>query len=155
MEGVLEDKEREEKEREFKERRQMREFELERLRAKLGNKLKKQEFNMNADDKRNNLGNICYLPGNRTTEFRELVSKCRPLINPVVNRSVEDATACDFEKENCEPPVRYTNIPPSEEMGIVTERNKRSKFEEGKGINVYRISDCQRKVGVNCKWRKC
>ncbi|GFS54328.1 hypothetical protein TNCV_4808441 [Trichonephila clavipes] len=32
-------------------------------------------------------------------------------------------------------------------MGIVTEKNKRSKFEEGKGIDVHRISDCERKVG--------
>ncbi|GFY18866.1 uncharacterized protein TNCV_3875541 [Trichonephila clavipes] len=32
-------------------------------------------------------------------------------------------------------------------MGIVTEKNKRSEIEEGKGINVYRISDCERKVG--------
>ncbi|GFY23897.1 hypothetical protein TNCV_3536911 [Trichonephila clavipes] len=103
---------------------------------------------MNVGDRRNNLANVCYLPGNRTSEFREPVSKCKPLTNPVVNKSVEDATPCDLEKENCEPPVRYTNVfPPSEVMGIVTEKNKRSKIEEGKGINVYRISDCERKVG--------
>ncbi|GFS54329.1 hypothetical protein TNCV_4808451 [Trichonephila clavipes] len=112
MEGVLEDKERDGKEREFKERRQMRELELERLRAKLRNKLKEQEFSMNAGDKKNNLASVCYLSENRTAEFREPVNNLKPLINPVVNKSVEDATSCDFEKENCEPSVRYTNVPP-------------------------------------------
>ncbi|GFX89640.1 hypothetical protein TNCV_3710721 [Trichonephila clavipes] len=110
MEGVLEKNEREKKERvrlirvqEFEERRQMRELELERLRAKLRNKLKEQEFNMNSGDKRNNLANIYYLSGNRTAEFREPASKCKPLINQVVNKSGEDTTSCDFEKENCDP----------------------------------------------------
>ncbi|GFX08216.1 hypothetical protein TNCV_3267071 [Trichonephila clavipes] len=103
----------------------MRELELERLRAKLRNKLKEQELSMNAGDKRNNHASVCYLSGNRTAEFRAPVSKCRPLINQVVNKSVEDDTTCDFEKENCDP---------------------LSKIEDGKGIKVYRISDCERKV---------
>ncbi|GFX01414.1 hypothetical protein TNCV_1863881 [Trichonephila clavipes] len=124
----------------------MRELELVGLRAKLRNKLKEQEFNMNAGDKRNNLANVCYLSKNRIAEFREWVSKCKPLINPVVNKSVEDATSCDFEQENCEPPVRYTNaFPLSEVKEMVTEKNKRYKIEEG--IKVYRISDYERKVG--------
>ncbi|GFU80510.1 uncharacterized protein TNCV_2119571 [Trichonephila clavipes] len=41
--------------------------------------------------------------GNRTTEVSEPVNECRPLINPVVNKSVENATSCDFENENCDP----------------------------------------------------
>ncbi|GFU88017.1 uncharacterized protein TNCV_1335861 [Trichonephila clavipes] len=68
---------------------------------------------------------------NRTGEVSEPVNKCRPLINPVVNKSAENATSCDFENENCDPPV-----------------------EEGKEINVYRSSDCEvkMKVGV-CEGR--
>ncbi|GFX39925.1 uncharacterized protein TNCV_2646881 [Trichonephila clavipes] len=58
----------------------------------------------------------------RTTEVSEPVSKCRLLINPVVNKSAENATSCDFENENCEPP------------------------EKGKEINAYRSSYCEVKV---------
>ncbi|GFT36697.1 uncharacterized protein TNCV_2980601 [Trichonephila clavipes] len=76
------------------------------------------------------LANVCILSENRTTEVSEPVNKCRPLINPVVNKSVENATSRDFEKENCDPPVR------------------------GKEFNVNRSSDCdvKMKVGV-CEGR--
>ncbi|GFU50181.1 hypothetical protein TNCV_300251 [Trichonephila clavipes] len=84
-------------------RKQMRELELERLRAILRQKLKEPEFNMNTGNKRNNLANIYYLSGNRTADVTEAVSKCRPLISSVVNKSVEDARSCDFENDNCEP----------------------------------------------------
>ncbi|GFV00432.1 uncharacterized protein TNCV_3644101 [Trichonephila clavipes] len=49
---------------------------------------------------------------NRATEVSEPVNKCRPLINPVDNKSVENAASCDFENENCDPPVRWANVPP-------------------------------------------
>ncbi|GFX27902.1 uncharacterized protein TNCV_3083251 [Trichonephila clavipes] len=84
---------------------------------------------------------------NSTTEVSEPVSKCRPLINPVVNKSPENALSCDFENENCDPPLRWTNVfPPSEVRGIGTEKNNRFKVEKGKEINVYRSSDCKVKV---------
>ncbi|GFU51494.1 hypothetical protein TNCV_81381 [Trichonephila clavipes] len=109
FEGILEEK-RESRESELEnigleERKQMKELELERLRAKLRNKLKEREFNMKARDKRNNLANVCYLLGNCTVEVSEPISKGGPLINPVVNKSVEDAMFCDFETENCDPLV--------------------------------------------------
>ncbi|GFW25884.1 hypothetical protein TNCV_2425721 [Trichonephila clavipes] len=85
--------------------------------------------------------------GNRTTEISEPVNKCWPLINPVVNKSVENATSCDFKNENCDPPVRWTNVfPPSEVRGRGTEKNNLFKIEEGKEFNVYRNSDCEVKV---------
>ncbi|GFS91683.1 hypothetical protein TNCV_1492511 [Trichonephila clavipes] len=115
LEGILEEK-REIKEREkreiknFEERRLAREFELERLRAQLRNKLNENE--LKAGNRINNLANVCYLSENRTAEANEPVCKCRPLINPVVNKSVENATSCNFENENCDPAVRWTNVSP-------------------------------------------
>ncbi|GFS56614.1 transposable element Tcb2 transposase [Trichonephila clavipes] len=79
-----------------------REFELERLRAELRNKL--DENKLKAGNRINDLANVCILSGKRTAEVSEPVNKCRPLINRVVNKSVESATSCDFEKENCDPP---------------------------------------------------
>ncbi|GFU83749.1 hypothetical protein TNCV_858281 [Trichonephila clavipes] len=78
LEGILE-----ERDQEFEERRLAREFELERLRGQLRNKL--NENKLKAGNRINNLANVCYLSGNRTTEVSEPVNKCRPLINPVVN----------------------------------------------------------------------
>ncbi|GFS87582.1 hypothetical protein TNCV_2941771 [Trichonephila clavipes] len=93
----------------------------------------------------NVLGNVGILSENRTTEVSEPVNKCRPLINPVVNKSVENATSCDFEKKNCDPPVRWTNVShPSEGRG--TEKNNLFKIVEGKEFNVYRNSDCEVKM---------
>ncbi|GFV28728.1 hypothetical protein TNCV_3986781 [Trichonephila clavipes] len=154
LEGILEEK-REEREKQeiknFEERRLAREFELERLRAQLRNKLNENE--LKAGNRINNLGNVCYLSENRTTEVSEPVSKCRSLINPVVNKSVENATSCDFENENCDPPVRWTNVfPLTEVRGRGTEKNNIFKVEEGKELNVYRSSDCEVKVGV-CEGR--
>ncbi|GFT55161.1 hypothetical protein TNCV_1433441 [Trichonephila clavipes] len=131
LEGILEEKREEPEKREikkFEERRLAREFELERLRAQLRNKLKGR---------------------NRTTEVSEPVSKCRPLINPVDNKSVENATSCDFENENRDPPVRSTNVfLLSEVRERGKEKNNIFKVEEGKELNVYRSSDCEVKVGV-------
>ncbi|GFT24241.1 uncharacterized protein TNCV_2064681 [Trichonephila clavipes] len=128
----------------FEERRLAREFELERLRAQLRNKLNGNK--LKAGNRINNLANV-YLSRNRTTEVSESINKCRPLINPVVNKSVENATSCDFEKENCDPPVRWTNVfPPSEVRGRGTEKNNLFKIVEGKEFNVYRNSDCEVKV---------
>ncbi|GFX29006.1 uncharacterized protein TNCV_3030491 [Trichonephila clavipes] len=89
----------------------------------------------------NDLPNVCILSENRTTEVSEPVNKCRPLINPVVNKSVGNATSCDFEKKNCDPPVRCTNVSHPSEVG-------------GKEFNVNRSSDCdvKMKVGV-CEGR--
>ncbi|GFU17580.1 uncharacterized protein TNCV_3989041 [Trichonephila clavipes] len=135
LEGILEEKreEREEREKreikEFEERRLAREFELKSLRAQLSNKLNENE--LKAWNRINNLANV-YLSGNRTTEVSEPINKCRPLINPVVNNSVENATSCDFENENCDPPP----------------------VEEGEEINVYRSSDCEVKIKVRvCEGR--
>ncbi|GFW57188.1 hypothetical protein TNCV_541051 [Trichonephila clavipes] len=105
LEGILEEKR---EIRNFEERRLAREFELERLRAQLRNKLYENE--LKAGNRINNLANVCYLSENRTAEVKEPFSKCRPLINPVVNKSVENAMSCDFE--NCDPPVRWTNVFP-------------------------------------------
>ncbi|GFY09002.1 hypothetical protein TNCV_4661931 [Trichonephila clavipes] len=132
LEGVLEEKREEREKREikkFEERRLAREFEFKSLRAQLSNKLNENE--LKAWNRINNLANVCILSENRTGEVSEPVNKCRPLINPVVNKSAENATSCDFENENCDPPV-----------------------EEGKEINVYRSSDCEvkMKVGV-CEGR--
>ncbi|GFW56272.1 hypothetical protein TNCV_1877921 [Trichonephila clavipes] len=156
LEGILEEK-REEREKqeikEFEERRLARERELERLRAQLRNKL--NENKLKAGNRINDLANVCILSGKRTAEVSEPVNKCRPLINPVVNKSVENATSCDFEKENCDPPVRWTNVShPSEVKGRGTEKNNLFKIVEGKEINVNRSSDCdvKMKVGV-CEGR--
>ncbi|GFT62539.1 hypothetical protein TNCV_3838701 [Trichonephila clavipes] len=105
LEGILEEK-REEREKqeikEFEERRLARERELERVRAQLSNKL--NENKLKAVNRIKDLANVCILSGKRTAEVSEPVNKCRPLINPVVNKSVENATSCDFEKKNCGPP---------------------------------------------------
>ncbi|GFX91044.1 uncharacterized protein TNCV_5106741 [Trichonephila clavipes] len=140
LKGILE-----ERDQEFVERRLAREFELERLRAQLRNKL--NENKLKAGNRINNLAKVCYLSGNRTTEISEPVNKCKPLIKPVVNKSVENATSCDFENENCDPPMRWTNILyQSEVRGRGTEKNNLFKIEEGKEFNVYRSSDCEVKV---------
>ncbi|GFT60570.1 hypothetical protein TNCV_1966591 [Trichonephila clavipes] len=133
LEGILEEK-REERE----ERKLARELELERLRAQLRNKLNGNK--LKAGNRINDLANVCILSENRATEVSEPVNKCR-LINPVVNESVENATSCDFEKKNCDPPVRCTNVSHPSEVG-------------GKEFNVNRSSDCdvKMKVGV-CEGR--
>ncbi|GFV83723.1 hypothetical protein TNCV_2555111 [Trichonephila clavipes] len=97
-EGILEEKERE--------------FELEKLRIRLRNKL--NENKLKAGNRINDLANVCILSGKRTAEDSEPLNKCRPLINPVVNKSVENATSCDFEKKNCDPPPSemYERFPP-------------------------------------------
>ncbi|GFV21215.1 uncharacterized protein TNCV_4268481 [Trichonephila clavipes] len=102
--GILEKKREEREKREIKKfevRRLAREFELERLRAQLSNKL--NEYELKAWNKINNLANVSILSENRTRAVSEPVNKCRPLINPVVNKSVENATSCGFENENCDP----------------------------------------------------
>ncbi|GFU69824.1 hypothetical protein TNCV_2452821 [Trichonephila clavipes] len=68
----------------------------------------------------NDLGNICILSGKRTAEVGEPVNKCRPLINPVVNKSVENATSCDFEKKNCDPSEMEKRFQPVRREGVVT-----------------------------------
>ncbi|GFU94892.1 hypothetical protein TNCV_821141 [Trichonephila clavipes] len=154
--GILEEK-REEREKqeikEFEERRLARERELERLRVQLRNKL--NENKLKAGNRINDLANVCILSDNRTTEISESVNKCRPVINPVVNKSVENATSCDFEKKNCDPPVRWTNVShPSEVKGRGTEKNNLFKIVEGKEINVNRSSDCDMKMKVGvCEGR--
>ncbi|GFU08988.1 hypothetical protein TNCV_1318601 [Trichonephila clavipes] len=110
LDGILEEKREEREIKKFEERRLAREFELKSLRAQLSNKLNENE--LKAGNRINNLANVCILSENRTGEVSEPVNKCRPLINPVVNKSVENATSCDFEKENCDPSVRWTNVPP-------------------------------------------
>ncbi|GFW36457.1 hypothetical protein TNCV_1344181 [Trichonephila clavipes] len=147
LEGILAEKretrESERETREYEERKLIREFELQRLRAQLSNKL--NENKLKAGNRINDLVNGCILSENRTTEVSEPVNKCRPLINPVVNKSMENATSCDFEKENCEPPVRWTNVShPSEGRG--TEKNNLFKIGKGKEFNVYRNSDCEVKM---------
>ncbi|GFX13782.1 hypothetical protein TNCV_1718901 [Trichonephila clavipes] len=114
LEGILAEKretrESERETREYEERKIIREFELERLRAELRNKL--DENKLKAGNRINDLANVCILSGKRTAEVSEPVNKCRPLINRVVNKSVENATSCDFEKENCDPPVRGRTFSP-------------------------------------------
>ncbi|GFT28258.1 hypothetical protein TNCV_645841 [Trichonephila clavipes] len=137
LEGILEEKreEREEREkqeiRKFEERRLARELELERMRVQLRNKLNGNK--LKAGNRIKNLANVCILSGKRTAEVSEPVNKCRPLINPVVNKSVENATSCDFEKKNCDPPVRWTNVSHPSEV-------------RGKEFNVYRNSNCEVKM---------
>ncbi|GFT31152.1 hypothetical protein TNCV_3645501 [Trichonephila clavipes] len=146
LEGILEEK-REEREKqeikEFEERRLARERELERLRVQLRNKL--NENKLKAGNRINDLANVCILSGKRTAEVSEPVNECRPLINPVVNKSVENATSCDFEKENCDPPARGTNVCPLS-GGSGTEQNNLFKIVEGKEFNVYRNIDCEVKM---------
>ncbi|GFX77968.1 hypothetical protein TNCV_909851 [Trichonephila clavipes] len=139
LEGVLEEEREKQEIKEYEERRRARERELERLRIQLRNKL--NENKLKAGNRINDLANVCILSENRTTEVSESVNKCRPVNNPVVNKSVENATSCDFEKENCDPPVRCTNVSHPSEVG-------RKEF------NVNRSSDCdvEMKVGV-CEGR--
>ncbi|GFV49848.1 hypothetical protein TNCV_1391301 [Trichonephila clavipes] len=149
LEGILAEKretrESERQTREYEERKLIREFELQRLRAQLSNKL--NENKLKAGNRINDLANVCILSGKRTAEVSEPVNKCRPLINRVVNKSVENATSCDFEKENCDPPVRWTNVSPlSEVSGRRTEKNNLFKIVEGKEFNAYRNSDCEVKM---------
>ncbi|GFW79960.1 hypothetical protein TNCV_983691 [Trichonephila clavipes] len=127
-EGILEE-----------ERKLIRELELERMRVQLRNKL--NENKLKAGNRINDLANVCILSGKRTAEVSEPFNKCRPLINRVVNKSVENATSCDFEKKNCDPSVRCRNVSHPSEVG-------------GKEFNVNRSSDCdvKMKVGV-CEGR--
>ncbi|GFT19435.1 uncharacterized protein TNCV_2533461 [Trichonephila clavipes] len=105
LEGILAEKretrENERETREYEERKLIREFELQRLRAQLSNKI--NENKLKAGNRINDLANVCILSENRTGEVSEPVNKYRPLINRVVNKSAENATSCDFEKENCDP----------------------------------------------------
>ncbi|GFW78391.1 uncharacterized protein TNCV_1379371 [Trichonephila clavipes] len=139
LEGILEEEREKQEIKEYEERRLARERELERLRIQLRNKL--NENKLKAGNRINDLANVCILSENRTTEVSESVNKCRPVNNPVVNKSVENATSCDFKKENCDPPVRCTNVSLPSEVG-------RKEF------NVNRSSDCdvEMKVGV-CEGR--
>ncbi|GFS86949.1 hypothetical protein TNCV_1280161 [Trichonephila clavipes] len=139
LEGILEEEREKQEIKEIEERRPARERELERLRVQLRNKL--NENKLKAGNRINDLANICILSGKRTAEVCEPVNKCRPLINPVVNKSVENATSCDFEKKNCDPPERCTNVSHPSEVG-------------GKEFNVNRSSDydVKMKVGV-CEGR--
>ncbi|GFV73051.1 hypothetical protein TNCV_3398291 [Trichonephila clavipes] len=70
LEGILEEKREIKK---FEERIQAREFELERLRAQLRNKINENEYK--AGNRINNLANVCYLSENRTTEVSEPVTE--------------------------------------------------------------------------------
>ncbi|GFV17099.1 hypothetical protein TNCV_3632631 [Trichonephila clavipes] len=149
LEGILAEKretrESERETKEYEERKLISEFELERLRAELRNKL--DENKLKAGNRINDLANVCILSGKCTAEVSEPVNKCRPLINRVVNKSVENATSCDFEKENCDPPMRGTNVfPPSEVKGRGTKKNNLFKIVEGKEFNVYRNCDCEVKM---------
>ncbi|GFW17130.1 hypothetical protein TNCV_2762541 [Trichonephila clavipes] len=149
LEGILagkrETRKSEPETREYEERKLIREFELQRLRAQLSNKL--NENKLKAGNRINDLANVCILSGKRTAEVSETVNECRPLINRVVNKSVENATSCDFEKENCDAPVKGTNVfPPSKVKGRGTEKNNLFKIVEGKEFNVYRHSDCEVKM---------
>ncbi|GFV10295.1 hypothetical protein TNCV_3439811 [Trichonephila clavipes] len=72
LEGILEEKREEREKREikkFEERRLAREFELERLRAQLNNKLNVNE--LKAWNRINNFANVCILSENRTAEREE------------------------------------------------------------------------------------
>ncbi|GFX06576.1 uncharacterized protein TNCV_3018101 [Trichonephila clavipes] len=132
--GILE-----ERDQKFEERRLARELELERMRVQLRKKL--NENKLKAGNRINDLANVCNLSENRITEVSEPVNKCRPLINSVVNKSVENTTSCDFEKKNCDPPVRCTNVSHPSEVG-------------GKEFNVNRSSDCDVKMKVEvCEGR--
>ncbi|GFV90681.1 uncharacterized protein TNCV_2223971 [Trichonephila clavipes] len=149
LEGILakkrETRESERETREYEERKLIREFELQRLRAQLSNKL--NENKLKAWNRINDLANVCILSGKRTAEVSEPVNKCRPLINRVVNKSVENTTSCDFEKENCDLPVRWMNVSPlSEVSGRGTEKNNLFKIVEGKEFNVYRNCDFEVKM---------
>ncbi|GFU03097.1 uncharacterized protein TNCV_1466571 [Trichonephila clavipes] len=72
-----------------------------------------------------------------STNLKKLVNR---LIS-VVNKSVEIAASCDFEKENCDPPVRCTNVSHPSEVG-------------GKEFNVNRSSDCDLKMKVGVEPRE-
>ncbi|GFW05281.1 hypothetical protein TNCV_3358001 [Trichonephila clavipes] len=81
LEGILEEQREAREKREikkFEERRLAREFELERLRAQLTNKLNEDE--LKAGNRIINLANVCILSEKRTAEVSEPVNKCRPLL---------------------------------------------------------------------------
>ncbi|GFT18709.1 hypothetical protein TNCV_2277051 [Trichonephila clavipes] len=90
LEGILEEREKQEI-KEYEERRLARERELERLRIQLRNKL--NENKLKAGNRINDLANVCILSGKRTAEVSEPINKCRTVNNPVVNKSVENATS--------------------------------------------------------------
>ncbi|GFW60323.1 hypothetical protein TNCV_1844031 [Trichonephila clavipes] len=75
LEGILAEKretrESERETREYEERKLIREFELERLRAELRNKL--NENKLKAGNRINDLANVCILSGKRTAEVSEPV----------------------------------------------------------------------------------
>ncbi|GFX11619.1 hypothetical protein TNCV_5141941 [Trichonephila clavipes] len=110
LEGILEEEREKQEIKEYEERRLARERELERLRIQLRNKL--NENKLKAGNRINDLANVCILSGNRTTEVSESVNKCRPVNNPVVSKSVENATSCDFEKRIVTPSEMYERFPP-------------------------------------------
>ncbi|GFY26830.1 uncharacterized protein TNCV_4375761 [Trichonephila clavipes] len=139
LEGILEEKleEREKQEiKEFEERRLARELELEKMRIQL--RIKLNENKLKAGNRINDLANVCILSENRTTEVSEPVNKCRPLINPVVNKSVENATSCDFEKKNCAPP-QYSDCEVKVKAGICEGRVKAVAMGAQRVINTDNI----------------
>ncbi|GFX72021.1 uncharacterized protein TNCV_3331251 [Trichonephila clavipes] len=144
LEGILEEKreEREEREKqqeikEFEERRLARELELERMRVQLRNKL--NENKLKAGNRIKDLTNVCILSGKRTAEVSEPVNKCRPLINPVVNKSVENATSCDFEKKNCDPQDKGVANP----EGLICENICEEKYTIGT------LMGCEKQLTMN------
>ncbi|GFX44443.1 hypothetical protein TNCV_1394641 [Trichonephila clavipes] len=74
LEGILEEEREKQEIRKFEERRLAMEFELQRLRAQLSNKL--NENKLKTGNRINDLTNVRYLSGNPTTEVSD---KCRPL----------------------------------------------------------------------------
>ncbi|GFT85135.1 uncharacterized protein TNCV_496091 [Trichonephila clavipes] len=140
LEGILEEKREEREKREikkFEERRLARELELERMIVQLRNKLNGNK--LKAGNRINNLENVCILSENRTTEVSEPVNKCRPLINPVVNKNVENATSCDFEKENCDPQDKEVAYP----EGLICENICEEKYTIGT------LMGCEKQLTMN------
>ncbi|GFS90639.1 uncharacterized protein TNCV_4098271 [Trichonephila clavipes] len=131
MEGILEEKEKGN----LRSEEQIREFELERMRIQLRNKL--NENKLKAGNRINDLANVCILSGKRTAEVSEPVNKCRPLNNPVVNKSVENATSCDFEKKNCDP--RDCDV--EMKVGVCEGRVKTVAMGAQRVINLDNIGD--------------
>ncbi|GFY35659.1 uncharacterized protein TNCV_2619501 [Trichonephila clavipes] len=75
----------------------------------------------------------------RTAEVSELVNKRRPLINWVVNKSVENATSCDFEKENCDPQDKGVANP----EGLICENICKEKYTIGT------LMGCEKQLTMN------
>ncbi|GFX76617.1 uncharacterized protein TNCV_3163351 [Trichonephila clavipes] len=92
-----------------------------------------------AGNRINDLASVCILSGKRTAEVSEPVNKCRPLINPVVNKSVENATSCDFEKENCEPQDKGVVNP----EGLICENICEEKYTLGT------LMSCEKQLTVD------